>query len=57
LARQTISSTDLHRNKMPVSTSDVGNNSKPSYCQTSNTAFFKQRRPPAMLGIQIQRTE
>jgi len=33
---------------MNVSTSAAVNNSKPSYCQASKTAFFKQHRPPAM---------
>lgn len=39
MAFTTISSTGLYRNKMPVSTSDAVNNSKPSYFQTANTAF------------------
>jgi len=39
MAFTTISSTDLYTNKMSVSTSHAVNNSKPSYCQTSNTAF------------------
>jgi len=34
-ARQTISSTDLHRNKMPVSTFDAVKNSELSYCHIS----------------------